>query len=135
MNIDRMAAVTAIAAFVVAVGIGLYFSGSPGEQRQLRFDQQRITHLKRVKNSIDAYWRTHRSLPARVDADVIGLSLGQIPRDPETNTEYHYEVTGDNAYRLCAVFVLASPEHGADDFWAHDIGRQCFDFRVTESGA
>ena len=128
----RIAALAAAVVFVAAVGVGLYLAGSPGEQRLVRFDQQRVLHLTEIRKSIDEYWRTHRALPARVDEDVIGITMPRVPRDPETDAEYEYELRGDDAYRLCAVFSRASADHMADEFWAHDAGRHCFDFQVTE---
>jgi hypothetical protein len=132
VSVNRIAALGAIVAIVAAVGIGLYLVGSPGEQRLVRFDQQRISHLVQIRKSVDGYWRTHRALPARVDEDVIGITMQRVPRDPETGAEYEYEVSGDDAYRLCAMFSRASADYLADEFWAHDAGRYCFDFEVTE---
>ena len=135
MKVGRIAAFAAILVFVAAVGAGLYLAGSPGEQRLVRFDQQRVLHLTEIRRSIDEYWRTHRSLPARVDEDVIGITMQRVPRDPETDAEYEYELKGDDAYRLCAVFSRASADYMADEFWAHGAGRHCFDFQVTEQEA
>ena len=132
MNINRIAAIVATIAFIIAVGIGLYFAGSPAEQRLASFDQQRRVQLHQIRTSVDAYWRNHRALPARVNEDVIGITMGRVPRDPETGTEYEYQVTGDDAYKLCAEFSRQSPESMAGEFWAHGSGRQCFEFRVTE---
>jgi hypothetical protein len=135
VNFNRTAAIVAAVAFVIAVGIGLYMAGSPAEQRLARFDQQRVADLHRIRNSVGAYWRAQGVLPARVDEDVIGFTLGVVPRDPETDAEYEYQVAGDDAYRLCAVFSRVSPESMAGEFWAHDAGRQCFEFQVTENQA
>lgn len=135
MSFNRTAAIAAAVAFVIAIGIGLYVAGSPGEQRLARFDQQRLADLTRIRNSVSAYWRTQAALPARVDEDVIGFSMGHVPRDPETDADYEYQVTADDSYRLCAVFSRVSPESMAGEFWVHDAGRQCFEFRVTENEA
>ena len=135
MNVSRVAALAASVVIVAAIGIGLYLTGPPGEQRLGRFDQQRVMHLTQIRQSVDEYWRTHRALPARVDEDVIGITMQRVPRDPENDAGYEYEVRGDDAYRLCAVFNRASADHLADEFWSHDAGRHCFDFRVTERDA
>lgn len=133
MNVSRTAALIATVAIVIAIGVGLYLAGSPGEHRLVRFDQQRVLHLTQIRQSVDAYWRTHRSLPARVDEDVIGITMKRVPRDPETHAEYEYRVSGDDAYRLCAVFNRASADYLAEEFWAHGAGRHCFEFQVTEA--
>lgn len=135
MTFNRIAGLVAIVVFLIAVGVGLHMSGSPAEQRLAGFDQQRRTHLARIRNSVDAYWRANRALPSRVDEDVIGIAMGSVPRDPETDIAYEYQVTGDDAYRLCARFSRESPQSMAGDFWAHGPGRHCFDFRVSEHGA
>lgn len=132
MNGNRIAATVAVIAFVIAVGVGLYLAGSPSEQRLARFDKQRIADLVQIRNAINEYWQTNRSLPARVDEDVIGLALPRVPRDPEYDTGYEYEVVGNEAYRLCADFDRESAAYLADEFWAHDAGRQCFTFEVSE---
>ena len=133
MNVNRVAALAAITTFITAVGIGLYLAGSPAEQRLMDFDQQRLMHLAQIRNSVDTYWRTHRALPSRIDEDVIGIALSRVPRDPETDVGYDYEVTGDDAYSLCAVFNRVSPESMTGEFWAHDSGRYCYEFQVTEA--
>lgn len=132
MSANRVAALGAIMVFILAVGVGLYLAGSPGEQRLFNLDQQRVMHLHQIRNSVDTYWRTHRALPARVDEDVIGIAMGRVPHDPETDVEYEYEIKDGNAYRLCAVFGRKSPESIVDEFWAHGPGRQCFEFQITE---
>ena len=135
MSVDRIAALVATVVVVAAIGIGLYVTGTPGEQRLARFDQQRVVHLTQIRQAVDGYWQEHRALPARVDSAVIGIRLKRIPRDPETDAAYEYAVTSVDGYRLCAVFSLPSAEHLADEFWAHGAGRQCFDFTVKEHGA
>jgi hypothetical protein len=132
VNVNRIAAIVATVVFVVAVGIGLYFAGSPAEQRLASFDQQRRMNLHQIRTLVDAYWRNHRALPAQVDEDVIGITMGRVPRDPETDAEYEYEAIGDDAYRLCAEFSRASPNSMAGEFWAHGSGRHCWEFQVTE---
>lgn len=132
MTINRIALIGATLAFAIAIGIGLYLAGSPAEQRLVRFDQQRISDLMQIRTSIDGYWRTHRSLPSRASEDVIGIPMDRVPRDPKSDAAYEYEVISDDAYRLCAVFSRPSADRLVDDFWAHEPGRHCFEFRVTE---
>ena len=135
MTFNRIATGVAIIVIVIAIGVGLYVAGSPAEQRLARFDQQRLADLTRIRNSVGAYWRAKGALPARIDEDVIGFSIGRVPRDPETDAEYEYQVASDDAYRLCAVFSRASPESVVLNFWIHDAGRHCFEFRVKEHEA
>ena len=53
--------------------------------------------------------------------------------DPETGTQYVYEATGDNSYRLCAEFSRASVNPLPGDFWVHEAGYQCFDFTLVST--
>ena len=53
MNVSRIAALVASVVIVAAIGTGLYLTGSPGEQRLQRFDQQRVMHLTQIRQSVD----------------------------------------------------------------------------------
>ncbi|MBA3487438.1 MAG: hypothetical protein H0T88_09670, partial [Lysobacter sp.] len=59
--------------------------------------------------------------------------------DPEDGVPYGYEATGDDRYRLCAVFVTDTgqlPGKGrpmVDEDWLHGRGRQCFVRKVEEA--
>ncbi|HMA13605.1 MAG TPA: hypothetical protein VKP12_02385, partial [Kiloniellaceae bacterium] len=59
-----------IGAFVVlsiaAVAGGFLVIGTPGEQRMIALDKQRIGDLRRLARAVGAYWETHGELPPRL---------------------------------------------------------------------
>lgn len=131
MTRERVAAVTAIALFVVAAAAGLYMSGSPLEQRVISLDNRRVSDLCSLSNLIEGHWQQHDELPATL-ADLPGRI-----KDPETEEPYEYEVVAEKNYRICAVFSRESTEpefayvcRMTPAFWQHDAGRQCFEFKL-----
>lgn len=128
--------VTYFSSFAVLIAIiaGLYFSGSPGEQRKIRIDEQRIQDLTRISRAISAYSEQHNRLPADTSEIVDGQRMRSLPTDPETGSAYGYEKLDTYIYRLCAVFSTASIKRNSGDFWAHEPGMQCFKFETNPGG-
>ena len=130
-------AVRALLAVVVAVVVGciayaLALTGSPGEQRDIRLDEERVSHLSNIADNIDLYWELNGELPSDL-ADMSGprYFLHRI-HDPERGGRYEYTVIEDNRYELCAVFssdTADQPERDrpfSERAWAHGAGRTCF---------
>lgn len=128
MSVEKAAAVLSAVVFVAAVAAGLVVSGSPGEQRLRRFDDQRVSDLMELSRALDAYWDSESVLPASLDLVVDGRRLTRVPVDPATDAAYEYLVDAPDAYRLCADFARPSGEDARGDFWAHEAGRACFSF-------
>jgi type II secretory pathway pseudopilin PulG len=128
MAISRYVPWFAIVAVAAAIVAGLFVSGSPGEQRARRADEQRVADLQRLSERLARHYRDARALPANLEALVDGRILTSLPHDPATGMGYEYVTTGAASYHLCADFVRESKPISADDFWAHPRGRKCFDF-------
>lgn len=135
-----------IAALAIAASViyGFTLFGSPANQRNLRFDEQRISQLQQIQDATVNYWQQKRKLPASInDLNVLGYTM---PVDPETGNQYEYAATGDVSFKLCAEFktsissdearvrsqysymmtgVTANPQ-----YWAHPAGRACFDITI-----
>ena len=128
---------------VIVVGcmiVGFMAVGSPGAERLRRFDAQRLTDIKIIREETfnitgGTGWRNPavaltktQPLPATLQ-DVRANSRQRQPRvlDPETGKPYEYSVTGDSTFRVCANFADARNEP-ADIAWNHPAGRYCFDF-------
>ena len=117
---------------VACLAYSMFLLGTPGEQRSLRFDEQRISDLKNISRNVDLYWETNQNLPESFD-DMSGprYSIFSI-HDPESEEEYEYRVIEEVAYELCAIFTTDSAEIRSPDLrfseeaWAHGIGRTCF---------
>jgi len=126
--------------FVIsAIGVGLYFSGSPKLARAERLDEKRVTDLGSVQNEIlNFYSNSNNTLPE---------SLQAVPRvenfvDPETNLPYEYQRKGELEFTLCATFSTEEKRVGSMWYdermggpmdWNHKVGRNCFDRKVNTS--
>ncbi len=139
-RLHRRAGIGALAAFVLLVVGGLAVAGSPGAERQRRFDERRVEDLRTIYGEllnqvVGADWRNPQvapvlrgPLPPSLD-DVATRAMRQRPRvaDPATGAPYEYEVTGASSFRLCATFDAVRDDPN-DLVWNHPAGRHCFDF-------
>lgn len=128
-------------AFVAITVIGAFFiAGSPFRQRDIKIDEQRISHLQMIQNEIVYnYWQNKRELPPSLEALKNSITGFVPPVDPETGNQYEYRRTGDLTFELCAVFNVSSKDnpnartpqpyyypYNAEN-WNHASGRVCFD--------
>lgn len=126
--------IAALAAAATVV-IGLVLAGSPGKQRALQFDNQRVNNLQQITSAVDQYFTLQGSLPPTLDA------LRTFPQvyvdsltDPLTRQPYDYRVTGQRNYELCAVFetdnrqIKNAPVTAPSPItaWSHAAERTCF---------
>ena len=132
MNIHRVAFIGSIAVVVAAVIAGLWLIGSPGEQRQQRFDARRVSDLVQLSQALYRHRNERRVLPASIAEVVDGRMLSRLPSDPATEESYEYRVTGERQFQLCAVFARSSRSEDATDFWRHEAGRHCYEFDVPD---
>ena len=117
---------------IACLAYSMFLLGTPGEQRSLRFDEQRISNLRNISRNVDLYWEVNQQLPESFD-DMSGqrYSIFSI-HDPESNEEYEYRAIDKAGYELCAVFTTDSAESRngdrsfSEEAWAHGIGRKCF---------
>ena len=132
MNPHRIAAYASIAVVAIAIAIGLYLSGSPGEQRLRRLDERRVADLQQLASAIQVYHRQTGQLPPDLERLVDGRRLSSLPRDPVTDAPYELRITADERFELCAEFSRASVAERADDFWSHGPGRKCVAFDYSD---
>ena len=117
---------------LLTIVAGLWFAGSPQQERRRSLDQRRIGDLNMLAEAIDAYTRENLVLPASLD-QVVDFRFSQVRsiRDPETGAPYDYAGLDSLRYQLCATFELPDTaavteyERGSR-FWSHGAGRQCF---------
>lgn len=115
----------AIASAIVLGSVvgGFLTIGSPKKQRDIQFDQTRISNLQSIKYEIESYAFKNKSIPTSLkDLDASNSYL--TIKDPETKEMYEYNILGDGkySYELCAKFKTVSDA----EFWPHQIGRVCF---------
>jgi hypothetical protein len=132
MNVQRIASVGSVAIVIVAVIGGLLLTGSPSEQRLLRFDERRAMGLQQLSRAAIFRWDRQQRLPDTAAQLVDGQLMSRIPVDPVSGQPYEYRVTAPQQFEVCATFDRPSRPSESDDFWFHDAGRRCFTFDVTQ---
>lgn len=135
-----------IAGVVVAIAVvsAFFIIGSPASQRDLRFDQERISHLQTIQSEIINYWQGKNQLPAALNDLKNDISGFVQPIDPETGAPYEYRATGTLSFELCADFKTASTGNNTTypkavypysygDNWNHAAERTCFSRTIDPS--
>jgi len=131
-----------ILSFVVLASIigGFFIIGMPAEQRQRRFDEQRIMDLQEVQYRIINYWSQKEELPPNLNAMEDSLSGFVVPLDPGSNLAYEYAIIDELSFELCATFKTStehfdstsqnskysSPYPPSQQRWKHEAERTCF---------
>jgi hypothetical protein len=133
-----------VAASIVA---GFFIVDSPAETRLRKFDEQRINDLSFIQSEIINYWMKKERLPENLDVLIDNLRGIIIPKDPQTNERYVYEIKNSKnlMFSLCAIFskdnsytpfqsgpkiprpvypLYADPGYQS---WKHGIGYVCFE--------
>jgi len=130
---------------VVSIVAGFFIIGTPQEQRVRRFDEQRVSDLQSLQNQIVNYWIQKESLPSNLNLLEDSISGFFVSKDPETQADYEYNITGTLSFELCAVFKTSSKDLGVtykgsrvssivpmyygpsfQQNWDHEAERTCF---------
>ncbi len=143
LNRNFFAAASSIVALAFVWGVVIV--GSPGAERERKFDERRLTDLRQIHNEIYSIiyddrtpkpvadqQRPVRALPQSL-SEMTALALYTYPEttDPETGEPYEYRVLGTNRFALCAAFNFVRQER-YDIFWNHPVGRHCYEFSTLE---
>jgi hypothetical protein len=126
MSAGKLALIGSVVVVAGAVIAGLIVSGSPLEQRLIRYDDRRVADLQTISNALLSYYRETKSIPPNLETLVNGWIRADLPHDPQTEDRYEYVRLSDRSFQLCADFIRASDSDARAEFWAHDSGRQCF---------
>ena len=118
-----------VVAFSVASGVRML--RTPFGERPPSDDDRRIGHLVALVRAIDAYVVREGTLPGELDDLTPELARPSATRDPDSEDQYGYRVTGPQAFELCAEFDDDDHSPAAGKEWAHDDGRQCFTRETT----
>ena len=127
-----------IGVVVLAVGYGIFLSGSPQKQRAFQFDQRRISDLQNISSALNTYWKNNEKLPETFDDLKNQYSYIRSVVDPVTQEPYEYNIRSETDYELCAVFELDSLDLGVArkpflDPWTHGVGKACFEREVQDT--
>ena len=129
---DRTYAAVATVAVAAGAVAGFWVLGTPGQQRLIMGDRQRLEDLNAIANTL--YWQQQEQ-----DDYVLPEVLGpdEQRQDPITQLPYPYKKVDDSQYQLCADFATDSSTHKLDnvnpDAWQHPQGRHCFDLNLGEA--
>ncbi|MDB5239168.1 MAG: hypothetical protein JWO00_503 [Candidatus Parcubacteria bacterium] len=143
---------------LAAVIGGFLVVGSPAKQRNMRFDNQRVSDLTNIQWQLVNQWQQKGTLPTTLSALNDSISGFTVPTDPATSAQYEYVLKDKTSFDLCATFALESQDtkgRGAyssggfggtdmsypspagvgvtDDSWAHPAGHACFTRTIDPS--
>jgi len=133
---QKIWAIASTAVVALSVIGGFFIIGSPFAQRQVRFDERRVSDLQTIQNEIVSYWQAKNLLPSKLDALTNTISGFTPPTDPDTAKPYEYRTTGTLSFELCSTFATSQPAvtttprapysdpYGQN--WNHGEGRVCF---------
>lgn len=131
---------------MASIVVGFITVGSPTKQRNIRFDNQRISDLQSIQSNVVSSWQQKGKLPEKL-GDLNDALYGiTIPSDPEDSSDYVYNVKSDKSFEVCAKFALKSEDtkgrgtygagYGYDvsyptyvgdtTNWKHEAGLACF---------
>ena len=127
----------------ISILLGLAVAGSPGEMRNMKLDETRVSNLSEIQREVTMYWQNNEVLPESLDDISNELSYFVLPIDPETEKGYVYNVIGEKKFQLCADFSTSNLDeinsvaqygyYGINpEEWKHDAGRYCFDREIDE---
>ena len=89
---------------------GFFIIGLPSEQRDRRFDERRINDLQMTQSQIVNYWMQKEALPESLNDLEDSISGFLMPKDPQTELSYEYNVIDPLSFELCATFKTSSED-------------------------
>jgi len=136
--------ILAIVSGVLVLGsvvLGFFIVGTPSEQRNRRFDDQRLNDLQVMQSQVVDYWTKKNALPTKLADLQDNISGFMVPTDPNTQIAYEYNIISPLSFNLCANFAGSnltdslvnreptyySPYDNYQQNWSHDKGRVCFE--------
>ena len=132
-----------ILSFAVLASIvwGFFIIGTPAEQRERRFDEQRVSDLQILQNQIISHWVKKEALPQNLSELEDSISGFIVPKDPKSDAPYEYDVIDSLSFELCATFKTSTEDFGSatqglkylysygsfQQNWGHEAQRTCFE--------
>lgn len=141
-KVPKILAIILSVVALVSIVIGFFVVGTPIDQRNRRFDEQRVQELQMLQGQIVNFWTLKHNLPSDLSLLEDDISGFIVPMDPASKTAYEYKITGPLTFELCATFAISSqitdgigrgktspvyyPNGSMGDNWNHEAGRTCF---------
>ncbi len=136
---DRAFLAVSAAAVAAAIVAGFWVLGSPGQQRLLSLDSERINDLSQIASTLAyAVENPGQATPAPPLPEQIpdSITTRDDLRDPATQEPYEYRRLSESAYELCATFATDSSQQdknlqSSNSRWTHSAGRHCFEIKKS----
>lgn len=139
--------ITSIILFISLIIFTFQITGGPKEQKNKKFDSQRVNDLQIIETKVLDYYLFNKALPTNLQEAYQDYNNIFIPKDEE-NKEYIYKVLNDKSFELCTIFstelkndynfeainLYTNPELVKENkqiifksnTWEHDKGYYCF---------
>lgn len=124
---------------LAAVVLGFVVVGSPGSQRAMQLDMDRVSDLSSLQYEILNHYDREGALPENLNE-----FRGSQTNDPRTDEGYEYRVVDKDTFELCATFETSSEDLDedtmyykgiySDSTWSHEAERTCFERDVVKDG-
>lgn len=130
----NMYRIISLVIILLSIVWGFVVLGSPQAQRLIKYDEQKVSDLQTIDNSVKDFYSLKGVLPVSVE-DMAGGNYYIIKTDSQTQKPYEYKKTGELTYELCAEFNNASDEtttsriymlEAGNQSWVHADGHYCF---------
>lgn len=86
--------------FIPVVLLSIIFTGFDSVKEGVR-DARREADIRQIQHGLEFYYYQNRSYPLSLN-ELPPQYLPAVPADPKTGLPYHYQLTGDADYQLCA---------------------------------
>ncbi len=132
---QRLIVIAAVVAVFAGLVLGFLAIGPPAVTRRKLFDEQRLSDLRTIAETIRQSYGAFHELDRRSMVPVVNRPDGSsIWNDPETGSPYGYTLVDGSHYDLCAVFSGPSDAEDAPlPKWKHGAGRTCFRIDARKS--
>lgn len=138
---SRLVGLSTAALVILALVAGFVIMGSPGTQRELRLDQERVNDLQQIQWEVVNFWQRNNRLPQSIEQLESAITGFRLPEDPASGEPYSYRVLSDTRFELCATFAKETPERlqrvepiaprgTQQTSWQHGAGEECFERTV-----
>lgn len=136
---DRAFLIVSAVAVATAIVAGFWVLGSPGQQRLLSLDSERVNDLSQITSLLAAEVENPNNatpappLPEQLPNSV--MTRDDL-RDPDTDAPYEYRRLSESTYELCATFATDSKAQDQNSRfinsrWTHPAGRHCFEVQKS----
>ena len=140
-NAPKILAIIFSGVVLASIILGFFIVGTPADQRDRRFDDQRVSDLQMLQAQIVDYWNKKDALPKGLNNLEDNISGFTTPKDPATKQAYEYKIISSLSFELCANFskpsqntaaigqkeaYMYSPYGLMSQNWDHEAGRICW---------